>query len=506
MDSTLFDIQSKVNFGFDKLGFDKEKKFSLHPVEVSYEELREELVRLIQLTKSKRKFENFHSLFIFGPTGVGKSEICKAIAEAEGCIYHKLEIQKVPLEVFEGFPYLEDRDGKKVARLANATVLPPSGDERVWVLHLDEFNKADSEKMAAVMNLVLTGEIGGSADFNEATGKSEKYKLPERTLIIGSGNFKTQEQVENLNLVNPMDTATSERFHRTVYLGYNAQSWLGSYASKEHKFSFEDQNYVLSSRVPTILMYYIMDKYLEGDVKDPFLVPISIRPDEGGSERTTSPRAWTLVGDNMILDGLEAYENLKDKKKYLELSKSIFGNEDRAFDIFFQDPNNQIEFLARQTAEFGLNGRTVVKEIISRYIHFAENRIVPEDIIFGYKKNKDKILKLKDKTGIILYLLISCGNYLDGIEEKKLKADEIKIAAISISTFIEDLEIPAEDITAFINTINKSKNKIAKAVHDILFMVNQKYKTAYSGFYYMSDKELANPDAPVKEVAGKEKK
>jgi hypothetical protein len=138
----------------------------------------------------------------------------------------------------------------------------------------------------------------------------------------------------------------------------------------------------------------------------------------------------------------------------------------------------------------GLNGKAVVKEIITRYIHFAENRIIPEDIIYRYKKMRDKIVALKDKAGVMLYLLISVGNFLDAVEEKNFKAEDIKLASISISTFIEDVDIPAEDITAFIQTIAKSKNKIAKAVHDILFTVSQRYKTAYSGFYYVNEKEL----------------
>ena len=103
---------------------------------------------------------------------------------------------------------------------------------------------------------------------------------------------------------------------------------------------------------------------------------------------------------------------------------------------------------------------------------------------------REKILALKDKTGVMLYLLVSTGNYLDSVEEKTMKAEEIKLAALSISTFIEDVNIPVEDITAFIQIVNKSKNKIARAVHDILFTISQKYKNSYSGFYYTSDKEL----------------
>jgi len=490
MDRTLFEIQQKINFGFDKFGIVKDRKVEVAPVEVTYDELQEEIRRLIRLTKNKSKFENFHSLFIYGPTGVGKTEICKAIAESEDCIYHKLEIQKIPLEEFEGFPYLEDRGEMKVTRLAHPTILPPSGDTRVWVLHLDEFNKADSEKMAAVMNLVLTGEIGGSADYNEVTGKSEKYRLPERTLIIGSGNFKTQEQVENLNLVNSMDTATSERFHRTVFLDYNVTSWLKSFASKEYSFKMNDKNYTLSSRVPTILLFFIMDKMLEEGNKSAFTMPISIRADEGGSERTTSPRSWTIVGDNMILDALEKFEALPDKNHFETASMETFGNIDRAFDMYFQNPTNQVEFLSKHTPEFGLTGKRAIQEIISRYIHFADNRITPEDVLFAYKKNREKITASKKKTGTILYLLVSLANYINTLKDEQLKTDEIKMAAISVSTFIEDTDIPVEDIVAFIQTINKSKTKVSKAINDILFAYNARYKNAFSGFYYTNEKEL----------------
>jgi hypothetical protein len=500
MKDILFDVQNKVNFGFDKFKLDKEKKYNLQPVEVDYEDFDTEIRRLIHLTKKGRKFEIFHSLFVFGPTGVGKTEMVKNIAESEGCIYHKLEVQKIPIEEFEGFPYLQDKKDKKVVRLADPTILPPDGDDRVWILHLDEFNKADSEKMAAVMNLVLTGEIGGSADFNEETGKSTKYKLPERTIIVGSGNFKTQEHLENLNLVNSMDTATSERFHRVVFLDYNASSWLRSFATKEYKFSFENREMLLASRVPPIILYFIMDKMLEEGNKAPFLIPIVTRPDEGGSERTTSPRSWTIVGDNMILDALEVFEKLENKEEFEKVSQEVFGNKERAFDVYFQTPNNQIDFLSKHSPEFGLKGREIIQEIISRYIHFAENRITPEDILFSYKKNRERIIKDKEKSGIMLYLLVSIANYLASIQEKHLKTEDVKTGVINISTFIEDVNIQVEDIVAFIQIVTKSKNKTAKAFHDSLFAINERYKHAYSGFYYLSENEVKQAEKNEKKT------
>jgi len=487
-----FKVQDAVNFGFNNFGLDKTRVSKISNVSVDYVELNTEIERLIELVKKGRKFENFHSLFIYGPTGVGKSELTKKIAEAHGCIYHKLEIQKIPIEEFEGFPYLEDRDGTKVTRLASPTVLPPSGDDRVWLLHLDEFNKADSDKMAAVMNLVLTGEIGGSADFNSETGKSEKYRLPEKTIIVGSGNFKTQENTENLNLVNQMDIATSERFHRTVLLDYNAESWLENFATKRFSFHFNGDNHTVSSRVSPIILYYVMDKMREEGNRSPFTIPISFRPDEGGGERTSSPRSWTLVSDNMLLDAVVAWEKLRneDYDKYCEYEgKAVEVHDDisRGFDMFFQDPNSQIKFLETQANEFGLEGYKIVAEIISRYAYFADNRILAEEVVFEYEKVKNRVLETKNKAGVILYLLVSMGYLVDKLEKE---GNDLKRIAASISTFFEDTDISSEDICAFIHIVNNSTNEVAKEVHSLLNTFSKRYKNAFGDFYYTSKREI----------------
>lgn len=473
MSRNLYGVQGRINASFEKFKIDN-KNVLQYPSEVDYQSLTKEIERLIYLTKNNWKFENYHSIFIYGPTGNAKSEIVKQIAEEHDCIYHKLEIQKVPIEEFEGFPYLEDRDGRKVVRLAHPTVLPDSDSDKVWLLHLDEFNKADTEKMAAVMNLVLTGEVGGAADYNKETGKSEKYKLPKKTIIIGSGNFKVQENVENLNVVNQMDTATSERFHRMLHLDYNAQSWLETYASKPFSFNFNGEKYNLQSRIMPIVLCFVLDKFLEDGKKSPFLITISVRPEEGGSERTMSPRSWTLVSDNMLFDAVKNWNSMKGKGKY------------KSFDDYIDDPNIQIELLIAQTPEFGIEGSKIVQEIVSRYIYFSENRILPDDIINAYSTFRDKIRSLKEKKGIVLYLLLGVGYLLDTLDEVK----DMNKCCINLSTFIQDTEIPVEDLVAFIQILDNSKNKICKKIHEILYDISEKYKNSYSGYYYTSVLEV----------------
>ena len=423
--------------------------------------------------------------FLLGDFTVAhNTEITEQLAKQEDCIYHKLEIQKVPVEILQGFPYLENMNGDgKVALLAPSTILPPSNDDRTWVLHFDEFNKADADKMAAVMNLVLTGELGGSASFDKTVGKSVKYRLPRKTVIIGTGNPKIQDNVENMNVVNQMDTATSERWHRTAFLGYNAESWMRVYASKP--FVFKGQK--LSSRIPGIVLNYILDKTLdEGNNEVAFTIPIISGSEEGAeTERTTSPRAWTLVANAMIMDGFEEFCKLNiEKTNELEKLANEYGT--NSFDMYMKDPVNQMRLLSKQVYEFGLNGKDIVKEIISRYIYFAENRVLPEDVLFRYEKVRERIKKLSEKRGVILYLLLGVGYYLDTAKE----FNDIETSAIFISTYFEDNSISAEDIVAFIQILYLSNNIVCKDMHDKLFDISEKYRASFSGYFYTGEKEL----------------
>ncbi len=488
MQTQLFNkIQSKINSDFEvtKANFSDMKIGNVPSSVMNYEQFTSEIRELITYTKNEQFVDgHYYSFFVYGDTGVGKSQIIEQLAKEEDCVFHKLEIQKVPIEILQGFPYLTDvktETGQmKVAKLAPSTILPPSNDNRTWILFLDEFNKADVDKMAAVMNLVLTGEIGGSADYDETKGKSVKYKLPRKTIIIGAGNTKEQKNVENLNVVSSMDTATSERWHRSGYLPYNAESWLQSFALNEYDFFGQK----LDTRVPGIIINFILDKVLEnGNQADPFLIPIIAGSEEGiESERTTSPRAWTLISDMMYV---QMYNDFNSNK---EIQKN-YKDHDEPFRIFVKDPENQIEYLKRQVFEFGLKGNEIIADIISRYIYFAENRVLPMNILHDYKENREKIKKLVDKKGVILYLFLGIAYYINDSLEK-YSDNELRKYCINVSTFIEDCNIPSEDAVAFIQTLKRSKNKNSESFNEFMISISERYKNAYGGYYHTSIHEF----------------
>jgi len=476
-----FDIQKNVSGNFDIEAIQKGITKSISSEPSTYEDLKKEVRRVIRLTKNNIFIDDTrHSLFVYGETGSGKSEIIKQLAEEENGIYHKLEIQKVPIEELQGFPYLhKNKKEQTVVRLAQPTVLPPTDDDSLWILHLDEYNKADTESMSAVMNLVLNGEIGGSADYNEKTGKSEKYKLPKRTVIIGSGNRKIQKNVSSFNSVNNFDTATAERWHRNIYIGYNAPSWLRSFAFKKFKWTEE---ITLPTRIPSILCYYIFDKFMEeGKVDAPFLIPKNNEADneednDSEGDSTMSPRAWTLVANNMIFDMVEMWKEEDVKEK--------------TFAEFYQNPNVQIKALINNVSEFGIkNGVEIVKDIIGKYAYFAENRVLPEDVLFDYVNVRDKIKKLSEKKGAMLYLMLSVAHSIKEVDSWDEK-DGVRLPALNLSTFITDTDIPAEDLTVFIYELKNTNTEPAKELGEMLYSINDRYKNSYQGYYYTSDQEL----------------
>ena len=488
MDSVLYHkAQRIINDDFEKFG-NKTEETSIPSYEIDYIQLEDEVKKLIRFTREGQFVgDMFHSLFIFGMTGVGKTEIISQIAKEENCVYHKLELQKVPVEILQGFPYLKNvasENGEKtVAKLAPSTILPPPDDDRVWILHFDEFNKADPEKMAAVMNLIITGELGGSADYDEVLKKSVKYKLPRKTVIIGSGNTKEQKNVENLNIVSSMDNATSERWHRTVLLPYNAESWIENYALKPFDFF----GHKLSTRIPAIILNFVLNKALDTGKSDaPFIIPVVSGSESGLEiERTTSPRAWTLVADRMLLDIYDEFMRL-DNDSRVKFSKLAEKNKIDDFDLYLNDPNVQIKHFTNQSYEFGIKGNQIVKEVVSNYAYFAENRVLPEDVIFYYKKNRPKIKELSKKKGIILFLLLGIGHYLNTIE----KVDDVEKVAVNISTFISDTNISAEDVVAFIQTLEKSSKEHVQEFKDVMYDISDIYKNAYSGYSYTSEREI----------------
>jgi len=424
---------------------------------INSKELQEEIGSLIEKVKTIDTKGLPRSLFIEGPTGNGKTEIVKNIAIELGCKFHSLEIQKVPIESVIGFPYVSGKEGDSDRKtlLTSPTNLPPSDSQDVWVLFLDEFNKADTEEQASFMNLILNGEIGGSSFYDEKISKSIKYKLPARTVVIGAGNPREQKNVSSLNSVNDRDIATDERWHRRVYYKYDAESWLENFAAKEFKFEEE----ILPLRIIPIIIQYIYQQYIENGPEYPFLIPKKNSDNSGEAGSTFSPRAWTLASDAILEDAYLHFKNI--------------GLNNISFQEWFYKPETQIKFLQRNVFEFGFLGNEIIDSIIANYIAFLNSMIPVEDLLYYPENYKEKLQKTSNNRGSVVSLLKSILHFILKVEDEVILQDYPS----SIAKIIGMLNCSQEDLSMFVFDMYKNLHKQnISYIHTRLVALNQVYR------------------------------
>ena len=146
-----------------------------------------ENIRKVKLSRAKshlkRAFAKKRPVFIWGPPGVGKSDILAQIAE-EGN-NHLIDLRMALLDPtdIKGYPY-RDEDTNKMMWAAPAEL--PSEDlaseyETVY-LFLDELNSAPPSVQATAYQLILNRRVG-------------QYKLPDNVVIAAAGNRDTDKGV-----------------------------------------------------------------------------------------------------------------------------------------------------------------------------------------------------------------------------------------------------------------------------------------------------------------------
>jgi hypothetical protein len=128
-----------------------------------------------------------HSVFLWGPPGVGKSSIVKKIAQDNDLELIDLRISQLAPTDIRGLPYVEDG----LAKFAPPSFLPQEGR---GILFVDEFNMASPSMMGIAQQLILDRQVGD-------------YKVPEGWFIIAAGN-----RAQDRAAVSQMPAPVANRF------------------------------------------------------------------------------------------------------------------------------------------------------------------------------------------------------------------------------------------------------------------------------------------------------
>lgn len=122
-------------------------------------------------------------LFIWGPPGIGKSEIVDSIAQELKGVMVDLRLGQMEPTDLRGIPYF-NRDAGVMDWAPPIDLPSPELAEKypVVVLFLDEMNSAAPAVQAAAYQLILNRRIG-------------KYFLPDNVVIVAAGNRESDKGV-----------------------------------------------------------------------------------------------------------------------------------------------------------------------------------------------------------------------------------------------------------------------------------------------------------------------
>ena len=141
-------------------------------------------VTAVQARKSLlRAFKVQRPLFLWGPPGIGKSELVEGITRELGGLMIDLRLGQMEPTDIRGIPFYNKDIGKM--DWAEPVELPDettASQYPVVVLFLDELNSAAPSVQSAAYQLILNRRIG-------------KYKLPDNVVMVAAGNRESDKGV-----------------------------------------------------------------------------------------------------------------------------------------------------------------------------------------------------------------------------------------------------------------------------------------------------------------------
>lgn len=212
-------------------------------------------VTSVQARKALLKvFKTKRPLFLWGPPGIGKSDVVASITKELGG--HMIDLRMAQMEPTDvrGIPYFNKDNGKM--DWAPPIDLPTeelSAEYPIVVLFMDEMNSAPPAVQAAAYQLVLNRRIG-------------KYELPDNVVMVAAGN---RESDKGLTYRMPMPLA-----NRFVHIEMRADfaSW---------------QDWAVQNNIHKDVVGYL--SFAKNDLYD--------FDSKSVSRSFATPRSWCFVSD-----------------------------------------------------------------------------------------------------------------------------------------------------------------------------------------------------------------
>lgn len=131
----------------------------------------------------RKAFKNKRPIFLWGPPGIGKSDIIKQLGQELNA--HVIDVRLSlwePTDI-KGIPYFDSNDS--TMRWAPPSELPSrefAQNHKMIILFMDEMNSAAPAVQAAAYQLVLNRRVG-------------TYELPDNVVMVAAGNRETDKGV-----------------------------------------------------------------------------------------------------------------------------------------------------------------------------------------------------------------------------------------------------------------------------------------------------------------------
>ena len=212
-------------------------------------------VTSVQARKSLLKaFKKQRPLFLWGPPGIGKSELVADITEELGGVMIDLRLGQMEPTDIRGIPFYNKDNGKM--DWAEPIDLPSeelASQYPIVVLFLDEMNASAPSVQAAAYQLILNRRIG-------------KYFLPKNVVMVAAGNRESDKGV-----TYRMPTPLANRFiHQEMKCDFT--SW---------------QEWAVNKNIHKDVVGYL--SYAKQDLYD--------FDAKSASRAFATPRSWTFVSE-----------------------------------------------------------------------------------------------------------------------------------------------------------------------------------------------------------------